>query len=473
MLRQAMPLILLSAALVPALACDRGQSGADGGAARADQPEAKAKTAPAKDVSEAVAEGAGEDEVAKPADGDEGAAAGPAQDGKTRAAAVKAAAQAAGDETKTSRATFSKLLNDGRKAVKDKRYDDGIDLYREALTIDPASPKLLGELGFAAYKSGDLELAESSTRRAIDLAPPGSKGLGALYYNLGLIEEASERPAAARAAYERSLAVRPGNDIVASKLAKLGDGLGHKGPGDATGLCAALRREWDCYASTEEIEALPADEQDYAGQCDCSVSQRAKEGTGKSFIRAAAVLTLEGTPGYGGMLDEDYLAVETAGEGWQMVGQLSSGYSPGIMGISNMGEVEGFEFVELGDAPGEELRVVASTSELDSNMGINTLDYVDYGGMMVCYAISDEAGVCASFPTLFAAGTDILLVDEPCDEQLGEDRWELDLSFADGEVVVARKSPDDDLPKELVDLVGTHSFAEAVNYPAIERTPLH
>lgn len=454
--------LLAAASLLAVFACDKAApepaAGAKAEPAAAAEPAAKEEPEPAKPAEGAKAEGEAKGE------GDTEAK------GGSRMAEVKAKAK----EAKSQRGELNRLLNEGRAAVKDKRFDEGIALYRQALKIEPKHPKVLGELGFAALRKDDLELAEAMTRRAIDLTE-GTKGLGALYYNLGIIEEKRGKIAEARAAYEASLHVRPGNAVVEGKLAALGDAPEAKGPDSAEALCAELHREWECYASEAEVEKLPEDEREYAGLCQCAIDKQISEGTGESFIVAAALLKIEGMLGIGGGIDERYLVVQTRAQGWQLRGSVVTNYTPGAMGIFNTGEVVSFAFEELAAAPGQELRLVTKNSEIDSDMGVNLVHQHDVGQTLICMASSKTAGECGELVSSFSSGTEQLFDEEPIDPadaaDIGTTSWTVEIAFSEGQVSQTISAGKQDMAPEAQAREGTRSVEEALR--ALGTTPLH
>jgi hypothetical protein len=86
-----------------------------------------------------------------------------------------------------------------------------------------------GDRCFLHIKAGRLANARAACDRGLAEASDANVR-GALLYNLGLIEERSGNPDAARARYEESLRARPGNAVVAKALAALSP------PAGATGL---------------------------------------------------------------------------------------------------------------------------------------------------------------------------------------------------------------------------------------------
>lgn len=116
-------------------------------------------------------------------------------------------------------AKLSTLLKQGRGLTKQGKYPEAIAKYREALAVDASNVSVLGELGWAAYKSGDLTLAHDTTLNALKFAGDDQgKQRGMLLYNLGRIEEDQADTDAAVQHYRDSLIARPGNATVQKRL---------------------------------------------------------------------------------------------------------------------------------------------------------------------------------------------------------------------------------------------------------------
>ncbi len=122
--------------------------------------------------------------------------------------------------SKAERKQFNQHLRDGRALQKQKAWAEATATLELAIALRPSSDRALSELSWAAFKAGKLdraaEAAEDASAFAID---PRVKA--AALYNLGRVEEARKQPAAAIAAYRRSLRLRP-NKIVKKQLLALG-----------------------------------------------------------------------------------------------------------------------------------------------------------------------------------------------------------------------------------------------------------
>jgi hypothetical protein len=118
--------------------------------------------------------------------------------------------------------SYDAALSRGRELVKTKQYKGAIAAFQAALVATPGDARAQSELGWAAFRAGDLDLAQDATRKSIDAASD-PKVKAASLYNLGRILEARGDAKAAGDAYRESLQLRP-NRVVDSRLAALGAG---------------------------------------------------------------------------------------------------------------------------------------------------------------------------------------------------------------------------------------------------------
>ncbi len=190
---------------------------------------------------------------------------------------------------KETRKKLLAALNDGRKLVKDGKFDEGIAQLEAVLKIDSDHRAALAELGWAEFKAGRNDRAHAHTLRALSLAEePSQRGM--LQYNLGRIAEAREQQAVALAHYQQSLALRPNKTVQArhdeleKQLAASGEGEGGAAPTPAPGdeahgpglvvmkagladldaVCEYARKESMCYGELCEKGASMASAPDFA-----------------------------------------------------------------------------------------------------------------------------------------------------------------------------------------------------------------
>jgi hypothetical protein len=101
-------------------------------------------------------------------------------------------------------------LEAGRKATKAGDSESAVAGLLDALAKKPGDATILGELGFAMKKAGWTTEARLALRATPNATGP-DKVKGAALYNLGRLELDAGDAAAAVAAFERSLKLRPGN----------------------------------------------------------------------------------------------------------------------------------------------------------------------------------------------------------------------------------------------------------------------
>lgn len=124
------------------------------------------------------------------------------------------------EEVAKTKTSLKSHLGAGRKAVKNKDYKAGIASLREAKKLNPASPKVLGELGWALFLDGQTEAAETELRAALRRPSPNNTK-GALLYNLGRVEVERGNEEIAAEYFRQSLERRP-NATVRTQLEALG-----------------------------------------------------------------------------------------------------------------------------------------------------------------------------------------------------------------------------------------------------------
>lgn len=99
----------------------------------------------------------------------------------------------------------------GDAAFDAQRYNDAIDLFRQAIDLDPAYCQAYSNLAVAYHKVNLFDEAIGSNRKALELAtgPSASKLRAASYYNLARIYEANQDFVNALKHYQLAHAERP------------------------------------------------------------------------------------------------------------------------------------------------------------------------------------------------------------------------------------------------------------------------
>ncbi len=117
----------------------------------------------------------------------------------------------------TKMAEYRKHLTEGRRLASKSTFPEAMKEFEKALEAVPGDAPALLDLGWAAFKAGELDKAKKNTETALSRTTnPQLKGMA--HYNLGRIAEEKKDDKGAVAHYQVSLELRP-NVIVEKRLA--------------------------------------------------------------------------------------------------------------------------------------------------------------------------------------------------------------------------------------------------------------
>lgn len=291
------------------------------------------------------------------------------------------------DEATKLRKRLLALLNEGRAATKKGDYQTGMAKYREALEIDASDVAVLGELGWAAYKAGDLELAHRTTVQALKFVNE-DKQRGMLLYNLGRIAEDREQISDAVDHYRASLAVRPGNEptqqrldatlAVQQNMAIAGSAGGELEGPEPAGLEVLARDLADLTAACEIIETQRCEDYTmFEGEvCSCDPKLLATPGADESW----GLVKLQGDA-----MERQvaWFPVVKTDKGWTVFTAVLYTYNPGAFGIFEEEQIHPSSIETLLDK-GTQLVMRVSKSRFDRDMGLNEVSTEDHYATIVC-----------------------------------------------------------------------------------------
>jgi tetratricopeptide (TPR) repeat protein len=310
---------------------------------------------------------------------------------------------------KADRKRFLTALDAGRVASKQGAYTEAIVKFREALEANPSNAATLGELGWAAFKAGDLTLAETSTEQALRHADTDSQR-GMLLYNLGRVAEARGSNGVAIEHYRRSLALRD-NDTVRERLKSLG---GETIETKTMGLTQVKGTFESLEAACRGLSGAACFNAEYgeggAEACSCTPTLEATQ-----FGGDVGLLIVQSTLGPSEKLWHP--AFKTA-KGWVVFEPAEWEYNPGAFGIFE--EVERVSSEDIGSmGEGADARRFVRfrfvKSRHDSDMGICEIEFESHDLEVVC---SMQGELVACTPPIVNTYSFTREVDrELCDEE--------------------------------------------------------
>lgn len=375
------------------------------------------------------------------------------------------AAQAKALKTRARR--FKQHLAAGRSHVRAGDYPAGIEALEAARKLRPHDAKVLGELGFAHYKAGQLPAATKWTQLAlVHVEAPNTKG--ALLFNLGLIAKAEGRTRDARDYFEHSLAVRP-NPIVGERLAEVQAQLAADGDANAAPVvvevqayCKQLGRDTSCI--DDELTQF----------CGCVVAEHvvnpAPGDEPGAALLEAAVLNVGFHEGPNAHY-ESALVVRTRKAGWQRVASVFNEWSPEFIDEgAEAGSISQLRFEDLD--PGGPLELVAHQHRLvedlppldDQRASERTLTTHD--GTHLC---GGSPLRCVYWPTRLEIDLDTYADGDWADTSTLTTA--LSQAFEKGKLSLTPASGDT-TQAPWAKLVGEHALADVFNSPLFVPTPL-
>jgi tetratricopeptide (TPR) repeat protein len=351
-------------------------------------------------------------------------------------------------ELAAARSRYARNLEKGRVLTRKGNHEQAIARYREALVADPNDVTVLGELGWAAFLSGDHTLAERTTRHALRHAGT-AKQEGMLLYNLGRVAEAQGRGDDAVGFYRQSLRKRPDNATVQARLESLEPALtpavvasgmpaiARELP-DLEGVCTSLRER-----SCADFVVL---EGDAACTCEPALVQPSVPPGEKAALQAGLIRLSVGEMA----MHEVWFAVVRDREGWTVLDPGVWAYNPGAMGIFEEVEATRNELRQLIPSGPHEWAVTIDKHRTDRDMGLNEIETETHRWSFACAVVRGQARCTMPIEEHFELVREVEFPDEAEDDVEHDPdlprrtRYDADLEFRADATVTLRVTKDTD-----------------------------
>ncbi|MDC3962956.1 tetratricopeptide repeat protein [Polyangium jinanense] len=213
---------------------------------------------------------------------------------------------------------YRKHLTEGRLLAGKSQWPEAIKAFEKALGVVPGDAPALTELGWAAFKAGELERAKKSSEEAINRTT--SPKLQAMaHYNLGRIAEERKETKTALDHYRKSVALRP-NETVEKRLAELSKKEKAPAPPAVEPLpcqTAAVKIADVCACLTKPEPGEPE-------------SPRSCEPVKEPKLPRTELTLLEAQTA---VFQTDWILVAKGEKGFLPVGKIGSTHNPGAFGI--------------------------------------------------------------------------------------------------------------------------------------------
>jgi hypothetical protein len=192
--------------------------------------------------------------------------------------------------------SYKDALNKGRSLHLEGDFGGAAAAFTDALSAKPDDPQALDERGYAELFGKNYTAAEKDTRKVITLSTEKNL-LASAYYNLGIIQEAQDKPEDALASYQESIKIRPNKEVKARyDTLKAGKGLKVKklkGPfADVASFC----KKWKAKAIKDGCDECkcPAKELSNTKEGDLEASYLRVQGPEESVLLFLAIKTSAG-----------------------------------------------------------------------------------------------------------------------------------------------------------------------------------
>lgn len=276
-----------------------------------------------------------------------------------------------------SKTAVARQVGIARALCEQTRWGEAVAAFEEAAESAPGDARILSELGWAAFRAGDHAKArgvlEGALGRARDPAVKAS-----ILYNLGRVDEAAGKPAAAARRYRASLALRT-SDAAAARLwgveSRPDEPLPIAGA-DRAERCVQPRRLDELCACV--AASVNGDEDDEDRTCELRDEVPAPAHR-VLFVRVRGM--------------EYLFLVHARGGAWSLAGELADLWSPGAWG--RHGQLEEVTATRETWGGRDLLRVLVRSNAHDEDLGVGEVSSEQTERETLCVLDApDEASRC-------------------------------------------------------------------------------